>query len=296
MSVIFPIFHDGQARLLEFAPNDPTINPLAVSIDDLIVWIASRNPQAIGSWRELSSEEYTRAFAAARTTGANVIGDLYREFMATIESQGTEQDFANRVLPILRRKGWLKGTGVDVARRVQLIYDTNLRLSRAAGQWARYQKTSRTFPYLRGVTARDERVRRPPRSDSDHTAFDGIILPASHPFWSRWFPPLGFRCRCSVIQMTRSQLARWNSGVTSEAELEQLEARLGTPVFASPASFSGQLATIAGISNENRIPGQPAFDLRAARAGGDSVLRSAMIDAAVDDIGDLLNRIFGQAA
>ena len=216
--------------------------------------------------------------------------------MATIESQGTEQDFANRVLPILRRKGWLAGSGVNVARRVQLIYDTNLRLSRAAGQWSRYQKTLRTFPYLRGVTARDERVRRPPKSDSDHNAFDGIILPADHPFWTRWFPPLGFRCRCSVIQMTRSQLARWNSDITTEAELAEREARLGTPVFASPVSFSGQLATIAGIANEKRIPGQPAFDMRAARAGGDSVLRSAMIDAAADDIGDLLNRIFGIAA
>lgn len=296
MSVIFPIFHDGKARLLEFAPSDPTINPLAVSIDDLIVWIASRDPQAIGSWRELSAEEYTRSFAAARTTGAGVIGDLYREYMATIESQGTEQDFANRVLPILRRKGWLAGSGVNVARRVQLIYDTNLRLSRAAGQWSRYQKTLRTFPYLRGVTARDERVRRPPKSDSDHNAFDGIILPADHAFWTRWFPPLGFRCRCSVIQMTRSQLARWNSDITTEADLAEREARLGTPVFASPVSFSGQLATIAGIVNEKRIPGQPAFDMRVARAGGDSVLRSAMIDAAADDIGDLLNRIFGIAA
>lgn len=296
MSAIIPIFHDGKASLLEFAPNDPTINPLAVSIDDLIVWIASRDPQAIGSWRQLSSEEYTRSFAAAQTLGANVIGDLYREYMATIESQGTEADFAARVLPILRRKGWLAGTGVDVARRVQLIYDTNLRVSRAAGQWARYQKTFRTFPYLRGVTARDERVRRPPRSDSDHTAFDGIILPAQHPFWSRWFPPLGFRCRCSVIQMTRSQLARWNSDITTEAELAEREARLGTPIFASPASFASQIATIAGISNENRIPGQPAFDLRANAAGGDRVLRAAMIDAAADDIGDLLNRIFGRAA
>ena len=296
MSAIVPIFHDGKTRLLEFAPNDPTLNPLAVSIDDLIRWIAVKDPVAIGSWRELSSEEYTRAFAAARTTGSSVIGDLYREYMATIEAQGTEVDFAARVLPILRRKGWLAGTGVNVARRVQLIYDTNLRLSRAAGQWQRYQRTVRTFPYLRGVTARDERVRRPPKSDSDHNAFDGIILPVSHPFWSRWFPPLGFRCRCSVIQMTRSKLARWNQPITSEEELAQLEARLGTPIFASPVSFSGQLANIAGIANEKRIPGQPAFDMRGAQFGGQRVLNAAMIDAAVDDISALLNKIFGQAA
>jgi uncharacterized protein with gpF-like domain len=294
MSVLFPIFHDGTARLLEFAPNDATINPLAVSIDDLIKWIANKDPVAIGNWRELSSEEYVRSFSAAQTAGYGVVGDLYREFMATIETQGTEQDFASRVLPILRRKGWLKGTGENVARRVQLIYDTNLRLGRAAGQWQRYQRTSQTFPYLRGVTARDDRVRRPPRSDSDHNAFDGIILPASHAFWTRWFPPLGFRCRCSVIQMTRSQLARWNSDITTEAELAEREARLGIPVFASPVSFSGQLATIAGIANEKRIPGQPAFDLRAAQVGGSNVLRAALIENAADEIGDFLNRIFGR--
>ena len=146
------------------------------------------------------------------------------------------------------------------------------------------------------MTARDDRVRRPPKSDSDHNAFDGIILPISHAFWSRWFPPLGFRCRCSVIQMTRSQLARYAGGVTSELELAEREARLGVPIFTSPGSFGGQIAAIAGIANESRIAGQPAMSIRDARFGGERLLQSVLIDKAVDEIGDFLNRIFGQAA
>lgn len=296
MSLLFPILHGERPRLLTFEAPVEFVNPLATDIDDLIKWIADRDPVAIGSWRELSAEEYSRAFAVAQSAGYGIVGDLHREFKATIESQGTEQDFAERVLPILRRKGWLAGTGENVARRVQLIYDTNLRVARGAGQWQRYQKTSRTFPYLRGVTARDIRVRRPPKSDSDHNAFDNIVLPFNHPFWSRWFPPLGFRCRCSVIQMTRSQLARSSFGVTSEAELMLREARLGIPLFTSPASFSGQIAAIAGNANDNRIAGQPAMSIRDARLNGERLLQSVLIDKAVDEIGDFLNRIFGRAA
>lgn len=296
MPVLFPIFDGPSVRLLQFEARDPRLNPLSVSIEDLVKWIGERDPRAIGSWRELGAEEYTRSFAAAQTAGYSVVGDLYREFQTTIETQGTEVDYAERVLPILRRKGWLAGTGVNVAKRVELIYDTNLRLARAAGQWNRYKRTASALPYLRGVTARDERVRQPPKADSDHRAFDGIILPISHPFWSRWFPPLGFRCRCSVIQMTRSQLARWDSGITSAADLAEREARLGEPIFATPGSFNAQLATIAGIANENRIPGQPAFDIRGAAYRGSQLWQAELVDQAVDDIADFLNRLLGRAA
>ena len=296
MSVLFPIFHDGRTRLLTFDAAGGFINPLSTSIEDVVKWAGERDPVAIGSWRELSAEEYSRSFAVAQSAGYSIVGDLHREFKATIESQGTEQDFADRVLPILQRKGWLAGTGQNVARRVQLIYDTNLRVARAAGQWQRYQRTARSLPYLRAVTARDDRVRRPPHSDSDHTAFDGIVLPISHGFWARWFPPLGFRCRCSVIQMTRSQLARSSFGITGELDLAQREARLGVPIFNSPGSFNGQIASIVGLANDNKIPGQAAMSIRTPRFLGERLLQSQLIDEAVDEIGDFLNRIFGKAA
>lgn len=290
---IVPVFHGGRARLLTFDLS-PIADPLNTSITDLIEHVGALEPRAIDGWRELSAEEYTRSFAVARSAGYGVIRDLHDAFLASIGSRETEQEFADRVFPILRRRGWIGDPG-KIAPRLRLIYDTNLRVARATGRWERIRRNAAALPYLRAVTARDERVRRPPKSDSDHRAFDGIILPVGHSFWTRWFPPLGFRCRCSVIQMTRSQLARFPGTVTSEDDLAEREARLGEPVFATP-SFGAQLAQIAASANDKRLPGQPGLDMRDVRVRGSRLLQSVLIDEGLDQLADALNRIFGRAA
>lgn len=293
-AALVPVFRDGRAHLLSFDVRQGS-DPTKVSMGDILEAVGNKDPRAIGHWRELSAEEYSRAFAVARTAGYGVVRDIYDALQAAFANGETADEFADRLLPLLRSRGWL-GSPAKIAPRLELIYDTNLRVARSAGRWERYRRTAAAFPYLRGVTARDERVRHPPRSEADHRAFDGIILPVEHGFWQRWFPPLGFRCRCSVIQMTRSQLARWPGGVTGEDELAAKEARLGEPIFAPPSSFEAQLAKIASVANENRLPGQPALDMRAARMTGARLLQAQLLEEGIEEIADVLNRIFGRAA
>ena len=291
---LVPVFTGNRAHLLTFDLSSARDN-MTLGVADIIELIGRKDPRPIGHWRELSAEEYSRSFAVARTAGYAVIREIYDALLASFGSQETAQEFADRLIPFLRRRGWLGDPGA-IAPRLELIYDTNLRVARSAGRWERYRRTAAAFPYLRGVTARDERVRHPPRSESDHRAFDGIILPVGHAFWQRYFVPLGFRCRCSVIQMTRSQLARWPTGVTSEADLAEREARLGPPVFQSPASFEAQLAGIAAVANEARLPGQPALDMRATRMTGQRLLEAQLLDEGLNELADALNRVFGIAA
>ncbi|MCS2679780.1 hypothetical protein NXV81_04420 [Bacteroides ovatus] len=33
----------------------------------------------------------------------------------------------------------------------------------------------------------------------------GITLPASDPFWAEFYPPNGWGCRCSVVQVRKSK-------------------------------------------------------------------------------------------
>jgi hypothetical protein len=293
----------GRPALIEFdagsSPRDRTLNPLKVESDDIRRWIERRDPRPIGHWNELGEEEFARSFTAARTAGADVIDDLYFAFYDTVAAGGTTADFEKLVIPTLKAKGWLADQGAGtVANRVRLIYDTNLRLARSSGRWARYWGTRNALPYLRGVTARDERVRHPPKSPrSDHRAFDGIILPIEHEFWTRWFPPLGFRCRCSVIQMSRSQLARYPGGVTTEADLASREARLGTPIFASPAVGLGpQLESMAEKPAEDVMPGRPPVDVRNTASAGARIWADMLHLEGIAAINQLLAEIFGQAA
>lgn len=292
---LIPVFAGGRAHLLTFDLSDGRANPMRLTVADILDTISRKDPRPIGHWRELSAEEYSRSFAVARTAGYSVVREIYDALLASFGAQETAAEFADRLTPFLRRRGWLGSPG-SIAPRLELIYDTNLRIARGSGRWERYRRTAGAFPYLRGVTARDERVRHPPGSRSDHRAFDGIILPVTHPFWQRWFVPLGFRCRCSIIQMTRSQLARWPTGVTSEADLAAREERLGEPIFQAPGSFEAQLASVAAVANEARLPGQPALDMRQARATGSRLLEAQLVAEGLDELAETLNRIFGIAA
>jgi len=129
------------------------------------------------------------------------------------------------------------------------------------------------------------------------------VLPVDHPFWTRWWVPLGFRCRCSIIPMTRAQLARWSGGITSDADLADREARLGTPLFVAPgAGVTAQLANMVERVNEKpvpmageggdgyRMPGRPDVSVAAERANGLALWNAETAGLVIDS---LLERLFG---
>lgn len=65
-----------------------------------------------------------------------------------------------------------------------------------AARWNDYQENADVMPYLQYETVGDGRVR------DDHAALDGVIKPIDDPFWNTWYPPNGFNCRCTVLQLT----------------------------------------------------------------------------------------------
>lgn len=288
-----PVLVGDKLDLVEFDARvelSGPLNPIGVRSDDLRAWIENKRPIATNRWNELGAEEHARSFTVARTAGQDVIFDLYQAFVKTTADGGTEEDFEALVMPTLKAKGWLPDASEStVANRVRLIYDTNLRLARASGRWTRYQNARYALPYLRGVTGRDERVRHPPKSpDSDHRAWEGILLPVDHAFWRTYFTPLGFRCRCSVIQMSRSAVARSGLSVTSEKDLADITARLGPPVFAAPgAGLMPQLADMADQANEELVPGAPPVSAITMRNVGANLWAGLLL-------GEFLTKVLGE--
>jgi uncharacterized protein with gpF-like domain len=271
-------------------------NPFALSAGELVRLIEDKAPRAIGNWRELGGEEYARAFTVAGTAGYDIVRDLQAGLLEVLAEPGaTEQDFVDRVFPILRQKGWLADrSNAQVATRLLLIYDTNLRTSQAVGRWNRIQKTKAALPYLYSYTAQDDRVRHPPKSDHDHRAFEGILLPVDHPFWLRYFPPLGFRCRCQVVQRTRSQAARLG-GVTSDAELAERIARLGEPWGFNPGALPlASAEEAASRANGERLEGAPRLEpgrfRQDAQARWDAETSEALARAVEEVLGAIFQR------
>jgi SPP1 gp7 family putative phage head morphogenesis protein len=66
--------------------------------------------------------------------------------------------------------------------------------SAAAERWTGFQENADLYPNLEWRTAGDSDVR------AEHAALDGLTLPIDDAFWNSHTPPLGFGCRCELIQ------------------------------------------------------------------------------------------------
>lgn len=74
--------------------------------------------------------------------------------------------------------------------------------TQSATMAARWHQDSEGDPgryLLQYRTAGDERVRE------SHQAMNGITLPATDPFWNDYYPPNGWRCRCTAVQVLKSK-------------------------------------------------------------------------------------------
>lgn len=172
-------------------------------------------------YTEMAREEHAYNFTVAKAMSHDILLDI-RSAVDDALAQGTTfQDFQKQLKPTLLEKGWWgkqvvsnPNTGekeqvqLGSPRRLQVIYDTNLRTAYAAGRWEAVQRTKKLRPYLRYITMDDGRVRE------QHRHWHNVVKPVDDPFWDDHYPPNGWRCRCSVQQLSDRDLKRLGLDVT----------------------------------------------------------------------------------
>ena len=77
---------------------------------------------------------------------------------------------------------------------LQTEYNFAQRSATMAVEWERIQADKDILPNLKYVTVGDDRVR------PAHEKLDGLIVPIDDPFWSLFYPPNGWGCRCYTEQ------------------------------------------------------------------------------------------------
>lgn len=127
---------------------------------------------------------------------------------------------------------------------LQAEYQTARQSGYMAQQWEAYQQNTKLFPNLKYKTQEDGHVR------PEHQALDGIIAPVDGEFWSRYYPPNGWRCRCYVVQ-TAELATRDIPANTQEVK----------PEFQINVGKSGQ------VFNESSKSGHQYFALAAETPG-----------------------------
>jgi len=167
------------------------------------------------AWQEFYAEDHAAMFTVAKSAGYDILDDIYQALLAALEDGKTFAQFSRELEAVLRDKGWWgRKQAVDPAtgetrvvqlgspRRLETIFNVNMRVSYAAGHWSRFQRQKADRPFLRYVAILDERTR------DSHASLHNLVLPVDHPFWTLYAPPNGWNCRCTLQNLTQADIDR----------------------------------------------------------------------------------------
>jgi uncharacterized protein with gpF-like domain len=181
------------------------------------------------SYQDVWQEEHQVAFTVAKAMRQDLLEVVRAAVDQALEQGLTFQTFQQQLMPLLDKLGWTgiknmidpttgeeKLVELGTPRRLRVIYDTNMRVQRAVGQWERIQRTAEERPYLLYQLGPSERHR------PQHEAWSGTLLPIDDPFWDVAFPPNGWGCKCRVVQLGIEQTQR-RGGVTASPKLHLIE-------------------------------------------------------------------------
>ena len=201
-------------------------------------------------WDDLLGAAHDRAFVVAGATKADLLADLHQAVRKGIDEGTTLETFRKDFDALVYRHGWTGWTGEDtpggVAWRTNVIYETNLRTSYAAGRWAQIQEVKARRPYL--LYRHSHGVVRP---RPQHVAWDGLVLPTDDPFWRSHYPPNGWGCKCRAFALNDGDLGRMGKDGPDRAPPAPIDPKTGAPEgidkgwdYAPGASVSDQLRRI----------------------------------------------------
>ncbi|WP_208431559.1 phage minor head protein [Bartonella doshiae] len=182
-------------------------------------------------WRDVAPEEHAFSFTVAKSVGYDILDDFKRAVGEAIKHQVPFQDFQKNLMPILQEKGWWgKKTSIDPVsgeksvvqlgspRRLETVYWANTMSAHAAGEWERTQNNKEFLPYLTYALSSSEHKRL------EHESWVGFTAPVDDPVWDWLYPPNGWRCKCSVRQVSRYEAE--DLGYEEGAEPLQVEQKV----------------------------------------------------------------------
>ncbi len=125
-------------------------------------------------------------------SGMKTFHELKEAFPSLLDSNGNRKPFE---------------TFLNDVRKIDRTYNSNYLRAEynfvqssalMAAKWERFSGDGDRYN-LQYRTAGDGRVR------PEHAALNGVTLPPSDPFWAEYYPPNGWNCRCTVVQVRKSK-------------------------------------------------------------------------------------------
>jgi SPP1 gp7 family putative phage head morphogenesis protein len=211
-----------------------TIELTPVPFEEALAYFRAKTDLPISfSYMDVRAEAHAVAFVVAKCMQLDLLRDIRQAIDDALAKGITQQQFNRQLIPLLQAAGWwgrqemldpktgeMMSVQLGSLRRLQIIYETNLRTAYAAGHWQRIERAAEDRPWLRYVAVLDNRTR------PQHRRLHGMVLRWDDSTWNSYFPPLGYRCRCRVQQYSDTDLAAYGHKPSD-----------GAPYLGSPRPF-----------------------------------------------------------
>lgn len=223
------------------------------------------------NWHEMLDQAHDRAFTVAKAMKLDILQDLRDGVAAAMDQGHTFRDFRKNLEPTLRAKGWwgkqevmnpetgeLKMAQLGSVRRLETIYEQNIQTIYSTGRYRSQMDNVASRPFWEYIAVMDVRTR------PSHAALNGQVFRADDPFWSSFYPPIDWRCRCRVRAHDDANLKELGLNVdSSKGKMGSREVGVGSDNdTATVATYrtidpaSGRRITVATGAGFNFNPGK----------------------------------------
>lgn len=190
----------------------------SLPFDEALQFLRDKLTLPTKRWDDLLGAAHDRAFVVAGAMQADLLADLKAAVEKAIDQGTPLKTFRQDFEKIVADRGWTgwtgEGTKAGRAWRAQIVYNTNLFTSYAAGRLQQMQEVANSRPYWRYRHSDASVVPRP-----EHLAWDGVIRKHDDEFWSKRYPPSGYGCRCYVETLSEREMKKAGLKTTPEDEI-----------------------------------------------------------------------------
>jgi len=164
-------------------------------------------------WYDIWENAHNKTFTVAKAMREDILNDIRTSVDKALSEGKTFEQFKKELKPTLQKKGWWgeqiivdsKGNAEKVQlgsiHRLKTIYSVNMQVSYQAGRYTSQIENADNRPYWEYIAVLDSKTR------PEHAQLNGLVFRYDDPFWSSFYPPNGWRCRCRVNALSKKNIA-----------------------------------------------------------------------------------------
>lgn len=176
-----------------------------------IAYLQQKQVMPSEDWWQVQDNAHNKAFVVAHMAQLDLLEDVRQSLIEAQKNGWDLQRWRAEIEPKMKARGWWGKKEIvteDGTRHVQLgspyrlktIYQTNMAQAYEAGRQAAMWQDNTFYPYVMYSAVLDNRTR------PHHRALHGVVMRKDDPAWASIAPKNGYNCRCTVIEVSDSDV------------------------------------------------------------------------------------------